>query len=702
MCVATCLAAIDWAAYGTGAVAILAAALGLGFIIFVHELGHFLVAKACGVKCDKFMIGFDIGGYKIGKQIGETYYGIGILPLGGYVSMLGQNDDPRMNEEQIRESEASVGQEGVETKEIVGPGGEKHVVDARSYIAKSVPQRMAIISAGVVMNVIFAFIFALIAFRIGVPSMPCVVSGTDPGAPAWEAGLRADDLITRIDDIQNPWYDQLRNEVTLAGRGEPVEFEVKKAATGETETISIEPSRERLKIAQIGVAGPLSLTLDQKQPTRKFAPADQVKDQIPAGSTIVAVNGQPVESYGDLSARLATSASEPLEFTLAAPAKNRGESPEEVTVEIAANPAEYLGLVMKLGPITAIQKDSPAAKAGLQVGDRIVAVDGKPVGMLEDGTVGWDPRTLGPKLSDMGRAGQTVELEVVRGAGDKSEQRTFSVPLRSVDWFETPFTPKSPDSAPALGIAYYLLREVDGVVPDSPADKAGIESGDKLAAAQLLVPETYRDEYKGWEQPLEITDEQQAWAHIFTAIQDVPPGSELELSIERSSADEPVKVKVAIAEEPDSFTPHRGLALTNILETRSGTTFGEQARMAWRETGHALDERLSLSQSHHWWRHPRHGAGRTDHHRQGQLLWRHGRRRPVAAVPHADQRQPGGGKLPADSGARRRAHGVPAVRGHLPPPGERDGGRRHEPGRLGLYRLPDAVRLRPRPEHHPA
>ena len=68
---------------------ILQVAIGLGFVIFVHELGHFLVAKACGVKCEKFYIGFDINGWNLGKFTwGETEYGIGILPLGGYVKML--------------------------------------------------------------------------------------------------------------------------------------------------------------------------------------------------------------------------------------------------------------------------------------------------------------------------------------------------------------------------------------------------------------------------------------------------------------------------------------------------------------------------------------------------------------------------------------------------------------------------------------
>src|SRR4029078_4180275 len=80
---------------------------GVTLLIFVHELGHFLVAKACGVKCEKFYVGFDFLEFKIPFtnwklprsllkfQWGETEYGIGSLPLGGYVKMLGQDDDPR-------------------------------------------------------------------------------------------------------------------------------------------------------------------------------------------------------------------------------------------------------------------------------------------------------------------------------------------------------------------------------------------------------------------------------------------------------------------------------------------------------------------------------------------------------------------------------------------------------------------------------
>src|SRR3982751_4457184 len=178
------IAAFDLTAIAGTIGIILKVAVGLGAVIFVHELGHFLVALACGVKVEKFMIGFDIGGYKVSWRRGETEYGIGILPLGGYVKMLGQDDDPAHIKEQMEKSQVDV--HSANAKPIKGPDGETYYVDRRSYLAKSVPQRMAIISAGVVMNVIFAFIFAVIAYGMGVPYVPSIAGEVMPGSPAWK------------------------------------------------------------------------------------------------------------------------------------------------------------------------------------------------------------------------------------------------------------------------------------------------------------------------------------------------------------------------------------------------------------------------------------------------------------------------------------------------------------------------------------
>src|SRR5437773_10816489 len=94
------IAGLPWLLTPAGLLVVLKVAVGLGTVIFVHELGHFLVAKACGVKCEKFYVGFDVPIWKLPRALfkirwGETEYGIGIIPLGGYVKMLGQHDDPR-------------------------------------------------------------------------------------------------------------------------------------------------------------------------------------------------------------------------------------------------------------------------------------------------------------------------------------------------------------------------------------------------------------------------------------------------------------------------------------------------------------------------------------------------------------------------------------------------------------------------------
>src|SRR3954469_23668283 len=221
------IAIVSWDILSTISV-ILKVAVGLGAVIFVHELGHFLVAKACGVKVEKFMIGFDVGGYKVSWRRGETVYGIGSLPLGGYVKMLGQDDDPAHIKEQMEKSQVDV--HNADAKPIKGPDGETYYVDRRSYLAKSVPQRMAIISAGVIMNVIFAFIFAVIAYGMGVPYIPTIVSEVTPGSPAWEANIRPGDEIVKIGKRTNPTFMQLMSGVTLGDLDKGIECQIRRAA----------------------------------------------------------------------------------------------------------------------------------------------------------------------------------------------------------------------------------------------------------------------------------------------------------------------------------------------------------------------------------------------------------------------------------------------------------------------------------------
>jgi len=135
---------------------------GLGVVVFVHELGHFLVAKAVGIKVERFAIGF--GPRLFGYRGRETDYCVMMLPLGGYVKMLGQEDFAPLD-------------------------GSGEAPDPRSYAAKSVGARFAVIAAGVTMNVIFAGIMFVILGMVGMSFQAPVVGDTLPGFPADEATI---------------------------------------------------------------------------------------------------------------------------------------------------------------------------------------------------------------------------------------------------------------------------------------------------------------------------------------------------------------------------------------------------------------------------------------------------------------------------------------------------------------------------------
>ena len=397
---------------------VLKVAVGLGAVIFVHELGHFLVAKACGVKVEKFMIGFDIGGYKLSWRRGETEYGIGILPLGGYVKMLGQDDDPSHIAEQMQKSQ--INPASGDAVPITGPNGEQYYIDRRSYLAKSVPQRMAIISAGVIMNVIFAFIFATIAYGMGVSYLPCIISEAVPGSPAWEAGLEPGDEIIQLGNQVNPTFTELRGDVTLGDRDAGIRCIVRRAADEQEMERVLKPKRGR-GLAKIGVAPPLTVTLLPEMAARPGTAAAESKFigltgnasnlealagniDFQGGGRIVRVGDTAITNYREWVAEFARQPDAPLsvtiERTLATSAATNDENtprPEttlEATFEVPVQRMRTFGLIMKIGAIAGIQSGSPAAAAGLMPGDQIETVDGKSIADDSPTSEGWNPEEL--------------------------------------------------------------------------------------------------------------------------------------------------------------------------------------------------------------------------------------------------------------------------------------------------------------------
>jgi regulator of sigma E protease len=577
MCLIAAMSVSEIANY---ALVILEVAFALGFVIFVHELGHFMVARWCGVKCEKFMIGFDVGGLKLSRKWGETVYGIGIIPFGGYVKMMGQDDNPANIAEQMRESQTA---DPANAKEMVGPDGQTYLVDRRSYLAKSVPQRMAIISAGVTMNIIFAFIFAVVAYKVGVPYSPSVVSGTAPGSPAWRADLQAGDEIVRVGKIDKPSYDDLRGSVMLGDLENGVTFVIQR--DGEQFTKTITPERDT-GLARVGIMPPESLIVSDEMPVTKGSAAAQAKPPLEKGDEIVAVNGTPVKSYGEYAAILAQNPDKPLTLKVRRKSAEKGAATNEMTVEMPPAPTLTLGLVMPMGKIVAVQDNSPAAAAKIQPGETIEKVSAKGAG--SDGKSFDDPLKLPEDLRRLAEQGGEVTLTLrAEGAGATHD---VTIPLRKVDRIEEVLGADDPVSIPALGLAFQVGHTVKEVQPETPAAKAGLQAGDVITKAELILPpeiETKKNKPEAIEFENAGKAETADWPILMAGLQRLPAGTQVKLSYKRGDQQLETGPLTPVI-EAGYFEPLRGVNFEWIKDTRVASDWNEAIALGWRETTHSL------------------------------------------------------------------------------------------------------------------
>jgi regulator of sigma E protease len=590
---------------------VLMVAVGLGMVIFVHELGHFVVAKLCGVKCLKFYIGFDIGGWKFCKfRWGETEYGIGILPLGGYVKMLGQEDNPARLKEELQRAKAQQSAPDTPPSEkpdtaasesgataglsssarldepTVAPADieamEKALFDPRSFLAQSVPRRMAIFSAGVIMNIVFAFVMAVIAYQMGVKQTPCVVGSLQPGDPAWQNNMKVGDRILAVGDEKVFRFRDLQASVSLGDAEGGLPMRIQRPGVAEDLSITIMPNRTRL-FPTIGISNPLTTSLVKSKKVKPYlygSPVALARPPFQGGDTIVAIDDVPIETYARLHAELAHRRDKSIRVTVsrAVEPKTVGgeEQDETVSIEVAARPMRRLGLVMAMGPITAVQVDSPAAEAKLQPGDRIVKIDDQAPG---------DPMTLPDRLRRRADKGdKNVTLAVDRDG----KQIETVVALRKSDAFETPMHEDSPVTANALGIAYEVLPTVAAVIKETPAARANIRPGDVIAKATLVPPDAKTLREHGLDQEaidaveeitLDFDGEKSNWPLFFYAVQLALPDSrvELELTDER-------EVSLEWYEATDWFNPERGFRFKPPFLTQKAESFGEALSLGGAET----------------------------------------------------------------------------------------------------------------------
>lgn len=575
-------------------------ALGLGFVIFVHELGHFLAAKTFGVRCDKFYVGFDVpislGPIKLPSTLGkftwgETEYGIGIIPLGGYVKMLGQDDDPRKAEEEA--AKLRLGE------------GEDAPLDPRSYPAKPVWQRMIIISAGVIMNLIFAVILAGIAYWFGVPYDPTVTGSTFAGGPAWQAGLEPGDRIVSVgqmsEDTDKLRYEDFATEVVSHGfefgdKPIPIAFvrDGKRIETSAVPTKKYHP--EGFYMIGLSSASTATVGATPYQPDSYLAESEP---DLKAGDRIVAVNSTklPVsEPYdviysGDLVAAFQSKWREPVTVTIERDGESEGEATETLQLELPPVPVKSLGIGFRPGPVTALREDSPAKAAGLKPGDLIRSINGEPV---EDAL----------KLPAMSAklAGQDITLGVLRPSTkppteDDEAEEEYSAEAPEGEEFE--FTFANADRAKfeniglnageltlgGVGIAFAVTPVISTV--DESAAASGLQVGDILKQVHWVVTDEKAEEYKdifreSAFEPMKI-DSSFTVANLYDLLQGIPNGAKLELTVVREGKFQD-PVALANSYQSDWFWHERGVGMKPLKDTYRAEGFAEAAALGLWET----------------------------------------------------------------------------------------------------------------------
>ena len=420
-------------------------AVALGLIIFVHELGHFLAAKWCGVWVRRFAIGF--GPPLIKWTRGETEYSLRILPLGGFVEPMG--DSPE------------------------GEGGDS----PRALWRKPAWQKILIFAAGVLMNALLAMILFGLAPIVGLEVSVPVVGQVFPESPADEVGLKPGDRVVSINGETVHSFEDISSIVGLSNAGTEFDVKVERPVSGAAEpreiSFTVASTRAPGSLApMLGFMPEMEPVIAAMNPTMGFQTpaaakaADEARSYwlgqpllqqagLEVGDRIVEVNGAAVTSWHGLSQALEQAPAGPVELTI-----ERGDQRQTVRVHPADMKVYDCGMRWPVN-VAMVEKKSPAAEAGILKDDRIAAVDGKPWPTSE---------TIMALTRAAGASGGTLHLTLWRGG------QYLDVTCRP--------TVLKDSNRPRIGITLAPAAadpvQIGWIEPDGPAARANLRSGDVI------------------------------------------------------------------------------------------------------------------------------------------------------------------------------------------------------------------------------
>jgi regulator of sigma E protease len=337
----------------------------LGILVFVHELGHFLVARFCGVRVEVFSLGF--GKKLLSYKYGDTVYCLSLIPLGGYVKMFGEQGSV-----DIAESDRAV-----------------------SFTHKTVWQRIAIVLAGPLMNFFFAvLIFGFIAFN-GEETRSARISEVQPSSVAEASGLKTQDKILQVAGQNVQTYEEFQKNLN---RFQNSDVELTVQQNGEPER-KVKVPVKSINNPNIFTTSSTIATIEGILPYTKGTLIAVQYDSLAykvglrTGDEIQRINNQKITSWSELG-QLISNESLQIEVERAKLSdsndKNSAAQKEKVTLTSLIDPTAKIQNLSEYGIentdvyLDQVVPDSPAAAAGLVKYDKIINIDGQKISSWDD------------------------------------------------------------------------------------------------------------------------------------------------------------------------------------------------------------------------------------------------------------------------------------------------------------------------------
>lgn len=328
----------------------------LGLLIFVHELGHFLVAKYFGVRVEVFSLGF---GRKIfSRKKGDTTYAISMIPLGGYVKMFGDEMGADISAEEKK----------------------------YSFLHKPVLQRMAVVLAGPLMNLFFAIFLYFVIVMAGEDVKAPVVGDIRTGTAAYTSGFRSGDRVLTVDNKVIHSWNQFQESLT-AFVGRSVSVRVKHDLNGAEETFTVYPlSVPDTNILSLNdyMGTVQGLSNQMLAPMIGIANEESIwaKSGLRTGDYVNKFDAVEVKSWTQFQQILFNSKGKSVVIEGERIGKSDKESERfKVTVTLPVDEKDVAWAQIESSELylAKVVEDSPSAKAGFLAGDKLLKVNGKPI-----------------------------------------------------------------------------------------------------------------------------------------------------------------------------------------------------------------------------------------------------------------------------------------------------------------------------------